>query len=181
MSQKLYWKHSIGGTVVQFDNTPFSLGEKRLLDCQFGVQYKQSKLSTSSKRVYLQGSRKKGCSAQVEVSQFKLYPEFSVQSLLSPDFSQKKIRRIKEENLKSLRDTFATSGTEVKACHKYYVKLPTEEAHHKWHPTKGLMGLSQRVHPELIAKIQELVVAGIIDEVQKLLNNHVHHYNNVFW
>jgi len=53
-----------------------------------------------------------------------------------------------------------------------------EEAHHKCHPTKGIMGLSQRVHPELIAKIQELVLAGITDpvEVQCLLNHHVHHY-----
>ena len=34
-----YWSHCIGGNLVQFDNTPF-LGEKRLLDCHYGVQYK---------------------------------------------------------------------------------------------------------------------------------------------
>ena len=53
-----------------------------------------------------------------------------------------------------------------------------DRAHHKCHPTKGIIGLSQRVYPELIAQFQELVYAGIKDpvEVQHLLKNHVHHY-----
>ena len=40
------------------------------------------------------------------------------------------------------------------------------------------MGLSQKVHPEIIAKIHELVHASMIDpvEVQRLLKHHVHHY-----
>ena len=40
------------------------------------------------------------------------------------------------------------------------------------------MGLSQRVHPELLAKVQELVHAGTTDpvEMQRLLKHHVHHY-----
>ena len=40
------------------------------------------------------------------------------------------------------------------------------------------MGLSQRVPPELVAKVQELVHAGTTDpvEVQRLLKHHVHHY-----
>ena len=61
---------------------------------------------------------------------------------------------------------------------KYFVSLPTEEAHHKCHPTKGIMGLSQRVHPELIAKIQEFVSIGTVDpiEVQRLLKHHVKQY-----
>ena len=40
------------------------------------------------------------------------------------------------------------------------------------------MGLTQRVHPELIAKVQELVSAGTSDpvELQRLLKHHVHNY-----
>jgi hypothetical protein len=62
--------------------------------------------------------------------------------------------------------------------HKYYISLPTEEAHHKYHPTKGVMGLSQRVHPQLIAKVQEYVSIGTVEpvEVQRLLKHHVNHY-----
>ena len=45
-------------------------------------------------------------------------------------------------------------------------------------PNKGIMGLPQRVYPELIAQFQEPVHAGTTDpvEVQHLLKNHVHHY-----
>ena len=41
--------------------------------------------------------------------------------------------------------------------------------------TKGAMGFSQRIHPELITKIQELVSTGITDPVvvQRLLRQHV--------
>jgi len=40
------------------------------------------------------------------------------------------------------------------------------------------MGLAQRVHPKLIAKIQELVSIGTVEpiEVQRLLKHHVNHY-----
>ena len=40
------------------------------------------------------------------------------------------------------------------------------------------MGLSQRVHPELIAKVQEYVSIGTVEpvEVQRLLKHHVNHY-----
>ena len=62
--------------------------------------------------------------------------------------------------------------------HKYFISLPTEEVHHKCHPIKGVMGLSQRVHPEIIAKIHELVSIGTVEpvEVQRLLKHHVNHY-----
>ena len=42
---------------------PFSLGEKRTLDCQYGTKYYKSK-PHSSDRVFLQGTRKKACQAQ---------------------------------------------------------------------------------------------------------------------
>ena len=40
------------------------------------------------------------------------------------------------------------------------------------------MGLSQRIHSELINKIQELVCVGTTEpmEVKKILKHHVHHY-----
>ena len=43
------------------------------------------------------------------------------------------------------------------------------------HPTKGAMGFSQHIHPELITKIHELVQTGVTDPtvVQRLLRSHV--------
>ena len=62
-----------------------------------------------------------------------------------------------------------------KVTQMYYVRLPTEEAHHMCHPTKGEMGFSQRIYPELITNIHDLVQTGVTDPtvVQRLLRSHV--------
>ena len=95
---------------------------------------------------------------------------------MSAELSQKRIRTIREESLKALRKDFFNDTLQMEC--RYFVKLPPEEAHHKCHPTKGVMGLSQRVHPALIAKIQEFVSIGTVEpiEVQRLLKHHVKYY-----
>ena len=32
-----YWRYTVGSRVVQFENVPFSVGEKRIMDCQHGT------------------------------------------------------------------------------------------------------------------------------------------------
>ena len=154
---------------MEFNGTPFSIGTKRLLDCQYGTRCKKPSTPTSC-RTYLQGSRKKGCQAHIEITEFILYPEYAVTQTPSKPLSQKQTRKVREEMLRSLQLTLAQSKV-VNITQKYYVRLPTEEAHHQCHPTKGAMGLSQRIHPALVCKIQELVSVGITDivEVQRLL------------
>ena len=185
--QRLYWKHTVGDHTIQFGCTPFILGEKRSLDCQYGVQYKKVKTGSDSsnqksegtkkkKRVYLQGTRKKGCAAHIQILQFNLYPEYSVDDLLSEDMVPKQVRRVKEGSLKSLREALQQNDNVI-ITRKYYISLPTEDAHHSCHPTKAMMGFSQRIYPELITKIQELVHAGITEpiQIQRLLKHHVRH------
>ena len=113
--------------------------------------------------------------AHISIVEFKLYPEYSIKQLIPPGVSQNKVRKIREEGLSELRKLIENPPL-VK--NKVFVSLPTEEAHHKCHPTKGIMGFSQRVHPELIAKIQEFVSIGTVEpvEVQRLLKHHVKHY-----
>ena len=127
--------------------------------------------------MYLQGSRKKGCRAHIEITQFSLYSEYSVSSQLSTHVSQKCGRKLREYSMKSLKLAL-NEGKVPEVVHKYCISLPTEEAHHQCHPTKGALGLSQRIHPELIAKIQEFVSAGTHEpvEIQRLLKHHVHYY-----
>ena len=124
----------------------------------------------------MQGTRKKGCEAHIQIVEFKTYPKFSMKWMMSPELSQKRIRIIHEDRLNSLREIFFDEGLQVER--RYFVKLPTEEAHHKCHPTKGVIGLSQRVHPELIAKIQELVSFGTVEpvEIKWLLKHHTKYY-----
>ena len=52
----------------------------------------------------------------------------------------------------------------IKRCQKtikYFVSLPMEEAHHNTHKTGGMHAMAQHIHPKIIAKIHELVEAGI--------------------
>ena len=179
---KLYWRHTVNSSAIQFEDTPFSLGEKRILHCQYGVQYYKSKPHSSDK-VFMQGT---GCTAQIEINEFVIYPKYSIKSTLSPVLSkstlspvlsQKRIRKLREDSLKSLRKAL-TSAEPPLVVHKYFVQLPTEEAHHECHPTKRVMGLSQRIHPDLISKIHELVSIGTVEpiEVERLLKHHVKHY-----
>ena len=126
--------------------------------------------------MYLQGTRKKGCAAHIQILEFNLYPEYSVDDLLSEDMVPKQVRRVKEGSLKSLREALQQNDNVI-ITRKYYISLPTEDAHHSCHPTKGMMGFSQRIHPELITKIQELVHADITEpiQIQRLLKHHVRH------
>ena len=98
-------------------------------------------ISHSSNKVYLQGSRKKGCKAHINIVEFNLYPEYSIKQSISSGISQNQIRKVREEGLSELRNSFE-SGKAPMITEKYFVSLPTEEAHHKCHPTKGIMGFS---------------------------------------
>ena len=68
---------------------------------------------------------------------------------------------------------------EVKSFSKYYVCLPTEEAHHGTHETRGQMCMTQKIHPVLIRKIHELVGEGVTETsgVKRALKIHVKHIN----
>ena len=62
------WSQIIGANKVKLNGIPFSIGTKRLLDCQYGTQYKKLNTPTSS-CMYLQGS-KKGCRAHIEITAY---------------------------------------------------------------------------------------------------------------
>ena len=46
---RLFWKQTVGKHVVNFDGAPFSFGEKRYLDCQYGTKYYKSTEKSSTK------------------------------------------------------------------------------------------------------------------------------------
>ena len=50
VGSKVYWKHSAAGKVINFMNTPFSIGEKRDLHCQFGTHYFGQKATRNLKQ-----------------------------------------------------------------------------------------------------------------------------------
>ena len=128
--RQLFWKHK----AVEFSNTPFALGQTRIMHCQFGDHYFKKKERNSS-RVCIQGTRQIGCQAHVEIREYILYPEYSVN--VTKTLSACKVRTMRESKLEELQ-TSLKSGKEVKVEKKYFVSLPTEEAHHQTHPTGGM-------------------------------------------
>ena len=98
-------------------------------------------LIPATKCTYLDQEKKKGCKAHINIIEFNLYPEYSIKQSISSGISQNQIRKIREEGLSELRNSFE-SGKAPMITEKYFVSLPTEEAHHKCHLTKGIMGFS---------------------------------------
>ena len=57
---------------------------------------------------------------------------------------------------------------------KYFISLPTEEAHHQTHPTGASVALVQEIHPQVISKIHELVLAGVSESIK--MKRHFKYY-----
>ena len=72
---------------------------------------------------------------------------------------------MKKKQLDQLR-----AASTVKSEQRFFVVLPTKEAHHSVHPTEGPIGYAQRMHPKLAEKIQDLV-----SEVTRALKYFVNH------
>lgn len=80
--------------------------------------------------------------------------------------SEKSKRTLKEQKLNEL----LRKGQKVIVSKKYFVRLPSEEVHHKVHPTGREVGMAQRVHPAIIQKIHALVIEGTTAPLDVLLN-----------
>ena len=86
------------------------------------------------------------------------------------------LRLLKEQTLKKLQNEIE-SGC-VKQTTRYWLSLPTLEAHEKTHPVKQAAVFSQKVNPAVAQMIAELVADGIteIDDVKKALRHRINHY-----
>ena len=94
-----------------------------------------------------------------------MYPDFQLPEEESCQLGPRKLKEQKKEKLAQLLNAVAC-GEPVKTTTKYHVLLPTEEAHHSFHETKGAAGYAQRIHPMLVEKIYQLVSEGITDNTR---------------
>ena len=122
----------------------------------------------TSKHIKLQSSRKIGCTTSVQIRKFVFYPEYSVDCQLSKSLTKKQERKVKEVALKQLRSMLSgiQEASTVQTTEKYFISLPTEEAHHQTHPTGASVALAQKVHPQVITKIHELVLSGVSESIE---------------
>ena len=174
---RIFWRKKEGSKDVSFDNTPFIVSEEKKMDCQYGKHYfkERQPKQCQKKRLCLQGSRKIGCHAHIEIKGYTLYPEYALQSD-SEAHTEGATRKLKEENLNRLRDNLS-QGKAVATKKVYFVALPTVEAH-SGHKVGEQGGFAQRIHPELIHQINEMVLQGITDssEVKRALKFYVENH-----
>ena len=174
MEARITWTHSSNGQVTEFGNTPFRLLERRTLDCQFGKQYYKDKPRRSS-RAMVQGTRKLGCPAHIEIKVYEVFPEYSISESVLTQNSKRALRILKEDKMTRLKTALSMKDN-VKSVKKYFVSLPTSEAHNKTHPTGAIAGAAQKIHPLLSQKIESLVKEGTTNArtVQRVLKEYVH-------
>ena len=109
-----------------------NMSEIRKMDYQFRNHYYKEK-RTGKGRTCLQGTRKLGCPAHIEVHVITLYPEYQLSSTDSMS-GVKKLKDVKQEKLRELRSNLIESTSTVASEDRYFVVLPTEKGHKDYVP-----------------------------------------------
>ena len=86
-----YTGTNLRGKEINFNDIPFSVNEMKVLDCQFWEKYYKEK-PKQGKKVWLQGTRKMGCMARIEVKGFTLYPEYGINQCEKVGLSKWKVQ-----------------------------------------------------------------------------------------
>ena len=105
----------------------------RKLHCQFGQHYYKEKNATSD-RIKLQGTRKIGCPAHLNIHTVEVFQDFEIK-----DAARMGVRKLKERKsavVQELKSLLAKSN-KLKVVKKYFILLPTQEVHHPYHKTSG--------------------------------------------
>ena len=100
-----------------------------------------------------------------DVSQFSIYPEFKITPEDTRGKSQREIQQIQKARLEDLRLALKQTPPTVQVKIKYWVSMPSIEAH-SGHPVGDSAMYSQRIHPLLVAKITEMVLDGITNTAE---------------
>ncbi len=171
-NSRLFWRKKEGKCEVSFNGVPFTVDEEHILHCQFGDHYFKKK-EPKNKQLRMQSTRKIGCLAKVKYKTITLYPEYAIQPETLSSLSEREKKLVQSKLLENLRGKLE-KGSECKREQKYFVVLPTVDAHPA-HPTGECGAFAQRVHPSISHRISELVAAGITEtsEVKRNLKFYV--------
>lgn len=146
------------------------------MDCQYGTHYFKKRLPVADKpkRLRLQGTRKIGCLARINIKKYTLYPEYKVNE--DTGGTTREIKQRKQDTLEALKTSLSANHLTVKTRFQYYVSLPCESAHSN-HPTGEAAGFAQKLHPLVISKISDMVSAGItnVTDIKRSLRWYVQH------
>ena len=105
------------------------------------------------------------------VKEYHLYPNYRITEVENKSLKVHELCQLKKQRHAAINKALMENAPELKIEQRYFVSLPTNEAHEKVHPTGIAGGMSQRVHPKISQKIEDLVKDGITDvqEVKRTL------------
>ena len=111
-----------------------------------------------------------GCPAHMIVKEYHLYPEYKITETEAKSLKVHEIRQLKKTRHTEINKALV-AATQLKFEKRFFISLPTKEAHEKVHPTGIVGGMAQRVHPMISKKIEDLVKEGIteVHEVKRSL------------
>ena len=98
-------------------------------------------------------------------------PDYRITEEENKSLKVHELRQFKKERHAAINKALIGKASELKIEQRFFVSLPTNEAHEKVHPTGIFGGMSQRVHPKISQKMEDLVKEGITDvqEVKRTL------------
>ena len=126
--------------------------------------------------MWLQGTRKIGCTAHIDVKVFTIYPQYAITKEEVGGLTEWKLRCLRQEKIDDLKNKLATKA-QVLTKVRYYVSLPNNEAHCD-HPIGEPAIHTQKVHPLVAQKIMEMVMSGMTDcaEIRRSLRYYVNNF-----
>lgn len=160
-SIRLMWKSQY----VPYDGIPFLNTGRRatVMECQYGprrkgaVNKKQPDYNEHGSPVK---KHRPTCPARIYIKKVRKFPEFRI----DPTLDAKHVRQAQERALTALR----LAGVDIGGEERYYVQLPLPLAH-EYHdiddipmdPEESAESQGQRLNPEVMNKIRELVARGV--------------------
>ena len=76
-------------------------------------------------------------------STISLYPDFEISAREVSELGPRKLKELKKERLAQIQKAIE-QNQELRVKNKYYILLPTEEAHHSFHETKEQLDTHRR-------------------------------------
>lgn len=94
---------------------------------------------------------------ELKLKKFNLYPNYKITSKKK---TWREMMVLQKNQLKSLREALVHKSDTVEVCTKYWISMPSIDSH-CGHPVEEKAVFGQRIHPLLVSKITEMVMAGI--------------------
>lgn len=149
------------GRRISIDNVPFRVVKETAKVCMFGVEYykkteKQKdqgptttdrpKEVCQKKRISLQGTRKKGCTATLHFKYIELYPDFKVE--IPKPCGRIKGQRLQSDKVREVNEALQTKKTVTTDC-RVYVRVSDWQSHCN-HVLSEIEAFSQSIDRDVV-------------------------------